>query len=64
LGGDTRNWHNSLPPKSITSKDACVHLFYSKYFHADKIHAMKIDMQICSRKERDNTSSLGGGLVR
>jgi hypothetical protein len=40
------NWANLLP-------------LYLQYFPADKIHAMKIDMQICSRKERDNTSSLG-----
>jgi hypothetical protein len=44
LGGNARNWYNYLPPKSITSKDSCVHLFYGKYFPNSKIHAMKIDI--------------------
>jgi hypothetical protein len=44
LGGEARNWYNSLPPKYVTSKDACLHLFYNKYFPADKMHAMKIDV--------------------
>jgi hypothetical protein len=44
LGGEAKTWYNSLLPKSITSKDACVHLFYNKYFPADKVHAMKTDI--------------------
>jgi D-alanine-D-alanine ligase-like ATP-grasp enzyme len=37
---EAKAWYNSLAPKSITSKEACIYLFCNKYFHASKIHAM------------------------
>jgi hypothetical protein len=40
LGGEAKAWYNSLAPKSITSKEACIYLICNKYFPASKIHAM------------------------
>jgi hypothetical protein len=40
LGGKSKSWYNSLAPKSITSKEACIYLFCNRYFHSSKIHAM------------------------
>jgi hypothetical protein len=60
LGGDARNWYNSLPPKTITSKDACVHLFYRKYFTNDKIHAIKIDICKFSQGKKETIPQAWG----
>jgi hypothetical protein len=40
LGGEARDWFNSLEPKSITSKEACIYSFCNKYFPDSKIHAL------------------------
>jgi hypothetical protein len=40
LGGEEKAWYNSLAPKSITSKKACIYLFCNNYFPASKIHAI------------------------
>jgi hypothetical protein len=36
LGSTTRDWYKSLAPRSITSKDECYIVFFSKYFPEDK----------------------------
>jgi hypothetical protein len=40
FGGEEKSWFNSLAPKSITSKEACIYSFCNKYFPASKIHAL------------------------
>jgi hypothetical protein len=39
-GMKRKAWYNSLAPKSITSKEVCIYLFYNKNFHSSKIHVM------------------------
>jgi hypothetical protein len=41
---DAKTWYNSLAPGSITSKEACLHQFFDKYFPASKIHALTLDI--------------------
>jgi hypothetical protein len=64
LGGDARNWYNALPPRSITSKDSCVQLFYGKYFPHSKIHAMKIDICKFSQRKKEIKPQAWGGFSK
>ena len=44
LGGGAKIWYNHLEPGSITSKEECLQVFYNKYFPADKIHGLTIEI--------------------
>jgi hypothetical protein len=40
LGRKAKAWYNYLAPQFITSEEACIYLFYNKYFPPSKLHAM------------------------
>ena len=63
LGGEAKTWYNSLLPKSITSRESCVQLFYSKYLPADKVPAMKINISKFLKERENQYLKLGGDLV-
>ena len=44
LGGNAKIWYNRLEPGCITSKEECLQVFYNKYFPADKIHGLTIEI--------------------
>ena len=60
LGGDAKTWYNSLEPGSITSKEECLQLFYNKYFPADKIHGLTIEISKFSQKEKEDLPQAWG----
>jgi hypothetical protein len=60
LGGDAKTWCNSLAPRSITSKEACLPQFFDKYFHASKIHALTLDISNFSQNERVDLPQVWG----
>jgi hypothetical protein len=60
LRGDAKTWYNSLAPKSISSKYACVHLFYNKYFPVDEVHAMKINLCNFAQNKRETIPQAWG----
>jgi hypothetical protein len=60
LGGEAKAWYNSLAPKSITSKEACICLFCNYYFPISKIHAMVEEItNFAQDKEEDIPQAWG-----
>jgi hypothetical protein len=60
LGGDAKTWCNSLAPRSINSKEACLPQFFDKYFPASKIHALTLDISNFSQNEREDLPQVWG----
>jgi hypothetical protein len=44
LGGDAKNWYNSLVPCSITSQEVCLCQLFDKYLPTSKVHALTLDI--------------------
>jgi hypothetical protein len=63
LGGDAKAWYNSLAPRSITSKDECLLLFYEKYFPANKIFAKIVEINNFSQKEKESLPQSWGEIL-
>ena len=63
LGGEAKTWYNSFLPKSITSRESCVQLFYNRYFPAEEVHAMKINISKFAQGKRETIPQAWGDLV-
>ena len=55
LGEDARVWFNRLAPACITSKEECMRLFFNKYFPAERVHALTVEI---SNFKQDKKESL------
>jgi hypothetical protein len=60
LGGKAKAWYNSLAPKSITSKEACIYLFYNRYFPSSKIHAMIAEISNFAQSKEESIPQAWG----
>ena len=60
LGGEAKTWYNSLAPKSITSKEACLYSFFHKYLSDSKIHAMKIEISNFAQNKEESIPQAWG----
>ena len=60
LGGSAKTWYNRLEPGCITSKEECLQVFYNKYFPADKIHGLTVEISNFSQKEKEDLPQAWG----
>ena len=60
LGGSAKTWYNRLEPGCINSKEECLQVFYNKYFPADKIHGLTIEISNFSQKEKEDLPQAWG----
>jgi hypothetical protein len=63
LGGEAKDWYNSLAPKYITSKEACIYLFCNKYFHASKIHTTVEEISHFAQGKEEGIPQAWGDIV-
>ena len=60
FGGSAKTWYNCLEPGCITSKEECLRMFFDKYFPANKIHALTLEISNFSQKEKEDLSQAWG----